>query len=78
MQHLILLDKNDNEESPLDQFPISEDHELDWFDLTGVNVEIITGDGCSSVIVVVLEGNKDDGNTAGKSVNAKNKMNVPN
>ena len=74
----VLLEKNDNEESPPDQFPVSQDHELDWFDLTGVNVEIITGAGRSSVNVVVLEGNKEDRNTAGESVNVDNKMNVPN
>ena len=61
----VLLEKNDNEESPPDQFPVSQDHELDWFDLTGVNVEIIAGVGCSSVTVVVLEDNKEDGNSSG-------------
>lgn len=46
------------------------------FALPDLNAEIIVGVGFSNAIIVVLEGNKDDGNTAGGSINADNNMNI--
>lgn len=50
---------------------------LNGFTLPDLNAEIIVGVGFSNAIIVVLEGNKDDGNTAGASINADNNMNIP-
>ncbi|GAY66978.1 hypothetical protein CUMW_253090, partial [Citrus unshiu] len=74
----VLFEKNDNEETPPDQFSVSQDTELDWFDLAGVdefalsnlNAEVTASAGFSNSTVVVLESDKDNGNTAGESISA--------
>ena len=79
----VLLEKNDNEEAPLN---VSQDTELDWFDLAGVdefalpdlNAKITAGAGCSNSTAVVLEGDKENDNMAGESINAGSNVNVPN
>ncbi|KAK9177600.1 hypothetical protein WN944_029624 [Citrus x changshan-huyou] len=81
----VLLEKNDNEETLPDQFSVSQDTELDWFDLAGVdefalpdlNAKVTAGAGCSNSNVVVLEGDKENGNTTGESINASSNVNVP-
>ncbi|KAK9199775.1 hypothetical protein WN944_014968 [Citrus x changshan-huyou] len=81
----VLLEKNDNEETLPDQFSVSQDTELDWFNLVRVdefalpdlNAEVIAGAGCSNSTAVVLEGDKENGNTAGESINTNSNVNVP-
>ena len=81
----VLLEKNDNEETSPDQLSVSQDTELDWFDLVGVdefalpdlNVEVTFGAGCSNSTTVVLECDKENGNTIGESINTGSNVNVP-
>ncbi|KAK9177328.1 hypothetical protein WN944_029349 [Citrus x changshan-huyou] len=46
------------------------------FALPDLNAEVTVGAGCSNSAVVVLEGDKENGNTAGESINAGSNVNV--
>lgn len=86
----VSLEKNDNGETPPVQFPVSRDIELDWFDfakvndfdLSDLNVEIISIVRCSNATVEIqhsiieIKDNKEDGNIASRSVNHNESLNA--